>query len=207
MKKENLKDEKIQTNVAEEVKSEDLQKCSEQNTKEESHEPAWRTRALEFLDVKINNEKTVLISYQYSRLVAKKWSPFVPYSSYSHFSSSKPDIKSIILGSLEYLEVGTYLFKLIGIWVYRTCWHPSNFSSNSIDTWNTLKLNVFSAIKFLLYIPWSPLVEETEVEVLLTLDLLGAKRERIYSKVIIYYLNKSGLLSTAFRAGKQSDLR
>ena len=38
MKKENLKDEKIQTNVAEEIKSEDLQKCSEQNAEEEEEE-------------------------------------------------------------------------------------------------------------------------------------------------------------------------
>ena len=42
MKKENLKDEKIQTNVAEEIKSEDLQKCSEQNAEEEFDVPAWR---------------------------------------------------------------------------------------------------------------------------------------------------------------------
>lgn len=144
MKKENLKEnEKIQTNASEETKSEDLQKCSEQDSKKESHEPSWRTRALKFLDAKINNDKTILVLYQYSRFVDNKWSPFVPYSSYCHFSAPRPDIKSIILGSLENLDVGTYLFKLIGIWVYRVCWHPSNFDSNSLYSWNVLKLNVF----------------------------------------------------------------
>ena len=143
MLKENLENEKIQANVAETIKSENLQKCSEQDTKEESHEPSWRSCALKFLDAKIDKDKTILVLYQYSRLVENKWSPFVPYSSYSHFSSPKPDIKSIILGSLENLEVGTYLFKLIDIWVYRNCWCPSTFDSKTINVMHVLKLNVF----------------------------------------------------------------
>lgn len=143
MKKDLKENEKIQTNSTEEVKSEDLQKCSQQDTQEKSDVASWRSCALKFLDAKIDNDKTILVSYQYSRLVESKWSPFVPYGSYSHFSSSKPDIKSVIMGSLENLEVGTYLFKLIGIWVYRECWHPSNFDSKRIDTSNVLKLNVF----------------------------------------------------------------
>lgn len=143
MKKENLKDEKIQTNVTEEIESEDLQKCREQDSEEKSDVPAWRSRALKFLDAKIDKDKAIFVTFQYSRLVDGKWSPFVPYSSYSHFSSPKPDIKSIILGSLENLEVGIYLFKLIEIWVYRDCWLPSYFDSDVINPSNVLKLNVF----------------------------------------------------------------
>lgn len=143
MLKENLKDEKIQTNTTEEIKSENLQKCGEQDAKEKSNVPAWRSCALKFLDAKIEKDKTILVSYQYSRLVENKWSPFVPYFSYCHFSAPRPDIKSIIMGSLENLEVGTYLFKLIDLYVYRDCWCPSYFDSNVIDVMNVLKLNVF----------------------------------------------------------------
>lgn len=143
MKKENLKDEKIQTKASDEIKSEDLQKCCEQDTKEEFDVPAWRSRALEFLDVKIDNSKSLLVTYQYSRLVNDKWTPFVPYSSYSHFSAPKPDIKSIILGSLENLEVGTYLFKLLYFCVYNDCWVPSNIAYTGINPYYVLKLNVF----------------------------------------------------------------
>ena len=119
MKKENLKDEKIQTNVAEEIKSEDLQKCSEQNAEEEFDVPAWRSRALAFLSQSIDEHfETSLLSYTYSRLTDGNWSPWVPYSSYIHFTSSKVDLKSIILGSLEYLDVGTYRFKLLSLFRY-----------------------------------------------------------------------------------------
>ena len=143
MKKENLKNEKIQADVTEEVKSEDLPKCCQQDTKEKSDVPAWRSRALRFLDAKIENDQTILVSYQYSRLVENKWSPFVPYNSYIHFSAPMPDIKSIILGSLENLDVGTYLFKLIHLYVYRDCWLTSYFDSEVIDPSSVLKLNVF----------------------------------------------------------------
>lgn len=143
MKKENLQDEKIQTNVAETIKSENLSQCCEQNSQEESHEPSWRSRALKFLDAKIEKDETILVLYQYSRLIENKWSPFVPYSSYSHFSSPKPDIKSIIMGSLENLDVGTYLFTLIHLYVYRDCWLTSYFDSEVIDPSTVLKLNVF----------------------------------------------------------------
>ena len=129
MKKEKLTNEKIQTNASEELKSENLSKRGEQDAKEKSDVPAWRSRALKFLDAKIEKDKTILVSYQYSRLIDNKWSPFVPYSSYSHFSAPRPDIKSIILGSLENIDVGTYLFKLIELYVYRDCWLPSYFDS------------------------------------------------------------------------------
>lgn len=143
MLKENLKNEKIQTNVAEESKSENLQKCSEQDSQEKLDVPAWRSRALKFLDAKIDKDNTILVSYQYSRLIENKWSPFVPYSSYIHLTAPRPDIKSIILGSLENLDVGTYLFKLIDLYVYRDCWWPSSFDSEIINPSNVLKLNVF----------------------------------------------------------------
>lgn len=143
MLKENLKNEKIQANASEELKSENLSKCCEQDTKEKSDVPAWRSRALKFLDAKIDKDKTILVSYQYSRLIENKWSPFVPYSSYIHFTAPRPDIKSIILGSLENLDVGTYLFKLIDLYVYRDCWWPSYFDSEIINPSNVLKLNVF----------------------------------------------------------------
>lgn len=143
MKKENLKDEKIQTNASEETQSEDLQKCSEQDTQEKSDVAPWRSRALKFLNARIDKDETILVLYQYSRLIENKWSPFVPYSSYSHFSSPKPDIKSIIMGSLENLDVGTYLFTLIHLYVYRDCWLTSYFDSEVIDPSTVLKLNVF----------------------------------------------------------------
>lgn len=145
MLKENLDNEKIQTNVTEEFKSENLSQCSEQNAEEESDVPAWRSRALEFLDAKLDNSKSLLVTYQYSRLVDDKWTPFVPYSSYSHFSDPKPDIKSIILGSLENLEVGTYLFKLLYFCVYTQCWVPSNVAYKGVNPYFVLKLNVFES--------------------------------------------------------------
>ena len=143
MKKENLKNEKIQTDVTEEVKSADLSQCCEQNTKEKSNEPSWRSCALKFLDAKFDNSKSLLVTYQYSRLIDDKWTPFVPYCSYSHFSSSKPDVKSIILGSLDNLDVGIYLFKLLYVCVYRDCWVPSNFDFKGFNPMIVLKLNVF----------------------------------------------------------------
>lgn len=143
MKKDLKENEKIQTNTSEETKSENLQKCSKQDPKEKSDVAPWRTRALKFLDAKIAKDKTILVLYQYSRLVDNKWSPFVPYSSYCHFSAPRPDVKSIILGSLENLDVGTYLFKLIDLYVYADCWMPSYFDSDVINPSIVLKLNVF----------------------------------------------------------------
>lgn len=122
MKKEKLQDEKIQTNASEEIKSEDLQKCSEQDTEEKSDVPAWRSRAVNFLSTKIDNKETILLVFQLSRLVEKQWSPFVPYSSYIHFTSPMPDIRSVILGSLDDLEIGTYRFKLMGFFKYHDFW-------------------------------------------------------------------------------------
>lgn len=143
MLKENLKNEKIQTNASEESESENLQKCGEQDTKEESDVASWRSCALKFLDAKIDNSKSLLVTYQYSRLIGDKWTPFVPYCSYSHFSASKPDVKSIILGSLDNLDVGIYLFKLLYVCVYRDCWVPSNFDFKGVNPMIVLKLNVF----------------------------------------------------------------
>ena len=122
MKKENLKDEKIQTNVTEEVKSEDLSKCGEQDTKEKSDVPAWRSRAVNFLSVKIDNKETTLLCFQLSRLDDGKWSPFVPFNSYIHFTLPMPDIRSILLGVIDNLEVGTYRFKLMGFFKYHDFW-------------------------------------------------------------------------------------
>ncbi len=121
--KKDLKDEKIQTNASEEIKSKDLQKCCEQDTQEKLDVPAWRTRALAFLDMTFANEETTLISYQYSKLLDDKWTPFVPYNSYIHFASPTPDLKSIILGSLDNLDVGIYRFKLLSIYYYRYYWY------------------------------------------------------------------------------------
>lgn len=143
MKKDLLQDEKIQTNASEEIKSENLPHCCEQDAKEESDVPAWRSRALKFLDAKIEEDRTILVLFQYSRLIDNKWSPFVPYSSYIHFSAPRPDLKSIIMGSLENLDVGTYLFKLLDLYVYRDCWWPSFFDTDVIDPLNVLKLTVF----------------------------------------------------------------
>ena len=86
MKKDLLQDEKIQTNASEEIESENLSQRSEQNAEEESDEPAWRSRAVNFLSTKIDNKETILLCFQLSRLVEEKWSPFVPYSSYIHFT-------------------------------------------------------------------------------------------------------------------------
>lgn len=144
MKKENLENEKIQTNVTEEVKSEDLQKCGEQDTKKESDEPAWRSRALNFLDLTFDNEETTLICYQYSRLFDDQWTAFVPYQSYSHFTSPKPDLKSIILGSLDNLEVGVYRFKLLSIFKYHYFWYLyiANYEYE-IEDFPVLEIKVF----------------------------------------------------------------
>ena len=122
MEKENLKDEKIQTNASEKIKSEDLQKCSEQDSKEKSDVAPWRTRAVNFLSTKIDNKETTLLTFQLSRLVEDKWSPFVPYNSYIHFTSPMPDIRSVILGVLDVLEIGTYRFKLMGFFKYHDFW-------------------------------------------------------------------------------------
>ena len=122
MKKENLKDEKIQTNVTEKIESEDLQKCSQQDAEEKSDVATWRSRSVNFLSVKIDNKETTLLIFQLSRLVEEKWSPFVPYNSYIHFSSPMPDIRSVILGSLDNLENGIYRFKLMGFFKYHDFW-------------------------------------------------------------------------------------
>lgn len=122
MLKENLKDEKIQADVTEEVKSENLSQCGEQDTKEKSDVPSWRSRAVNFLDVKIDNKETTLLCFQLSRLDDGKWSPFVPYSSYIHFTSPMPDIRSILAGAIDNLEVGTYRFKLMGFFKYHDFW-------------------------------------------------------------------------------------
>lgn len=120
--KKDLKDEKIQTNASEETESENLSQRSEQNSKEESDVPAWRSRAVNFLSVKIDNKETTLLVFQLSRLVEEQWSPFVPYSSYIHFTSPMPDIRSVILGALDDLEIGTYRFKLMGFFKYHDFW-------------------------------------------------------------------------------------
>lgn len=122
MLKENLENEKIQTNASEELKSENLSQCCEQNTKEEFDEPAWRSRAVNFLSTKIDNKETTLLVFQLSCLVEEKWSPFLPYVSYIHFASPIPDIKSIILGALDNLELGIYRFKLMGFFKYHDYW-------------------------------------------------------------------------------------
>lgn len=145
MKKENLKDEKIQTNTSETIESENLQKCSQQDSKEKSDEPAWRTRALEFLTLKFDNEETSLLSYQYSRFIDGQWSPWVPYSSYIHFSStSVVRLPSVILGSLENLEVGVYRFKLLALFKYRDYWYNYNFDPElDLDLYPVLEIKVF----------------------------------------------------------------
>lgn len=122
MLKENLKNEKIQTNASEELKSENLSQCGEQDTKEKFDVPAWRSRAVNFLDVKIDNKETTLLCFQLSRLVDGNWSPFVPYTSYIHFTSPIPDIRSVLLGAIDNLEVGTYRFKLMGFFKYHDFW-------------------------------------------------------------------------------------
>lgn len=146
MKKENLKDEKIQTNASEDLKSENLSQCCEQDTKEKSDVPAWRSRAINFLSVKIDNKETTLLCFQLSRLVEEKWSPFVPYNSYIHFTSPMPDIRSVILGSLDDLEFGTYRFKLMGFFKYHDFWvvhlldpHDPN------DYYSVLEFKVFDS--------------------------------------------------------------
>ena len=122
MLKENLKDEKIQTNVTEKVEPEDLSQRGKQDSKEESHERSWRSRAVNFLDVKIDNKETTLLCFQLSRLVDGIWSPFVPYTSYIHFTSPIPDIRSVLSGAIDNLEVGTYRFKLMGFFKYHDFW-------------------------------------------------------------------------------------
>lgn len=143
MKKENLKDEKIQAKIADQAESENLSHSCEQNSEEKSDVSAWRSRALEFLDTKIDNSKSLLITYQYSRLIDHNWTSFVPFQSYVHFTAPKPDIKSIILGSLDNLEVGIYLFKLLYVCVYTDFWTPSNFDYKRLNPMIVLKLDVF----------------------------------------------------------------
>lgn len=144
MEKDLKENEKIQADVTEEVKSENLQECSKQDTKEKFDVPAWRARSLNFLSVKIDNKETTLLCFQLSRLVDEKWSPFVPYTSYIHFTSPMPDIRSVILGSLDNLEIGTYRFKLMGFFKYHDFWaqhildpHDSN------DYYSVLEFRVF----------------------------------------------------------------
>lgn len=122
MLKENLKDEKIQTNASEEIESEDLPQCCEQDTEEKFDVTAWRTRAVKALASTFDNKETALIVFQYSRFIDAKWSPFVPYSSYVHFTAPQPDLKSIILGSLDNLDTGVYRFKLLSIFKYHYYW-------------------------------------------------------------------------------------
>lgn len=145
MLKENLKNEKIQTNASEETKSEDLQKCSEQNAEEKPHEPAWRSRAVNFLSTKIDNKETILLCFQLSRLDDDdKWSPFVPYVSYIHFTASTPDIKSVILGSLDNLEKGIYRFKVMGFFIYHDFWVTHLLDSHDPnDYYSVLVFKVF----------------------------------------------------------------
>ena len=144
MKKEKLTNEKIQTNFAEEIKSEDLQKCSQQNPEEEFDESAWRSRAVNFLSTKIDNKETTLLSFQLSRFVDEKWSPFVPYNSYIHFSMPTPDIKSIILGSLDNLEIGIYRFKLLGFFKYQYYWVIFLLDPHDpVDYYSVLEFKVF----------------------------------------------------------------
>lgn len=143
MKKENLPNEKIQTNFTEEVKSKDLQKCCQQNSEEKLDEPAWRPRALEFLDLIFDNEQSTLISYQYSKKVDDQWTSFMPFLSYIHFSAAKPDLKSIILGSLDNLDLGIYRFKLLDLYKYDKYWYPCCFGLNGLDQYPVLEINVF----------------------------------------------------------------
>lgn len=145
MLKENLKDEKIQTNASEEIKSEDLQKRGEQNAKEESYESAWRSRSLKFLALAFDNKETALIVFQYSRFIDAKWSPFVPYSSYVHFTAPEPDLKSIILGSLDNLDIGVYRFKLLSIFKYHYYWSQVICDPEiELEDYPVLEIRVFS---------------------------------------------------------------
>ena len=129
MKKEKLKNEKIQADVTEEVKLENLPKCCQQDTKEKSDVAAWRSRALAFLSQSIDeHSETSLLSYTYSRFIDGEWSPWVPYSSYIHFTLGKIDLKSIILGSLDNLDIGIYRFKLLSLFRYDRYWRVSSFS-------------------------------------------------------------------------------
>ncbi len=122
MKKDLKENEKIQTNASETIKSENLSQCCEQDTQEKFDVPAWRSRAVNFLSTKIDNKETTLLCFQLSRLDDGKWSPFVPYSSYIHFTALTPDIRSVILGSLDNLENGIYRFKLMGFFKYFDFW-------------------------------------------------------------------------------------
>lgn len=144
MKKDLKENEKIQTNVAETIKSENLQECSQQNAEEKFDEPAWRARAVNFLNTKIDNKETTLLCFQLSCFVEEKWSPFVPYFSYIHFASSMPDIRSIILGALDNLEVGTYRFKLMGFFKYHDYWVTHLLDAHDpTDYYSVLEFKVF----------------------------------------------------------------
>ena len=144
MKKENLKDEKIQADVTEKIKSENLPHSCEQDSKEKLDEPAWRSLALAFLNMTFDHEETTLISYQYSKLLDDKWTPFVPYNSYIHFTSPEINLASIILGSLDNLDVGIYRFKFLSIYYYRYYWHQHIVEPEfDYELYPVLELNVF----------------------------------------------------------------
>lgn len=145
MKKDLLQDEKIQTNASEEIKSEDLQKCCEQDTQEKFDVPAWWTRAVKVLASTFDNEETTLIVFQYSRFIDAKWSPFVPYSSYVHFTAPEPDLKSIILGSLDNLDIGVYRFKLLSVFKYHYYWYQYIYDPEvDLEDYPILEIRVFS---------------------------------------------------------------
>ena len=144
MKKDLLQDEKIQADVTEEVKSENLQKCCEQNAEEKFDEPAWRSRALKLLASTFDNEETTLIIFQYSCFIDEKWSPFVPYSSYVHFTAPEPDLKSIILGSLDNLDIGVYRFKLLSVFKYHYYWYQYIYYPElDLEDYPILEIRVF----------------------------------------------------------------
>ena len=145
MKKEKLTNEKIQANAPEKIKSEDLQKCGEQDSKEKSSEPSWRSRAVKALASTFDNEETTLIVFQYSCFIDGKWSPFVPYSSYVHFTAPEPDLKSIILGSLDNLDIGVYRFKLLSVFKYHYYWYQYIYDPEfDFEDYPILEIRVFS---------------------------------------------------------------
>ena len=145
MLKENLENEKIQADVTEEFKSENLQKCCEQNTQEKFDVPAWRSRAVKALALTFDNEETTLIVFQYSCFIDAKWSPFVPYSSYVHFTAPVPDLKSLILGSLDNLDIGVYRFKLLSVFKYHYYWYQYIYDPEmDLEDYPILEIRVFS---------------------------------------------------------------
>lgn len=144
MKKDLLTDEKIQTKIADQAESQTLQKCCEQDSKEKSDVASRRSRAVNFLELTFDNEETTLICYQYSRLFDDQWTAFVPYQSYVHFSSFKPDLKSIIMGSLENLELGVYRFKLLSVFKYHYYWYQYIYDPElDLEDYPILEIRVF----------------------------------------------------------------